>query len=144
MSAIQNNYYRTSIKALVLNKDGKFLLSKEADGRWELLGGGLDHGETPQVGLKREIQEETGITVTFVADTPSYFYTDKHWKYEWIANVLYEVRLENLNFQPSDECTELRFFTKEEALKEKLFPNVKVFLSVFSPSNHNRRKTNSV
>ena len=86
--------------------------------------------------LKREIQEETGIEVTFVDDKPLYFYTDKHLKYQWIANILYEVHMENLDFAPSEECTELRFFTKEEALEEQLMSNVLVFLTLFDPGNH--------
>ena len=40
-------FYRTSVKALIKNSEGKILLSKEENGMWELLGGGLDHGETP-------------------------------------------------------------------------------------------------
>ncbi len=131
MTSIPNNYYRTSIKALVLEEENKFLLIKEKDGRWELPGGGMDHGETPEACLRREIKEEMGLTITDFCKQPSYFYTDKHLKYEYVANVLYEVKLEHLNFTPSDECTEVRFFTKEEALKENLFPNVKVFLANF-------------
>lgn len=57
-SNIPNCFYRISIKALILDKDGKFLLCRESDGRWELPGGGLDHGENPQDGLMREIKEE--------------------------------------------------------------------------------------
>ena len=136
MSEIKENYYRTSIKALVLDEQKRFLLTKESDGRWELPGGGIDHGETPQTCLQREIQEEMGIAVTSVSQQPSYFYTDKHRKYEWIANVVFETTIAHLKFTPSDECTEVRFFTKEEALKEELFPNVKVFLTVFNPLNH--------
>ncbi|MEO8665628.1 MAG: NUDIX hydrolase [Ignavibacteria bacterium] len=136
MTSIPNNYYRTSIKALVLNEENKFLLTKESDGRWELPGGGMDHGESPEACLIREIKEEMGLTVIYFCKQPSYFYTDKHLKYEYVANVLFEVKLEHLNFTPSNECTEVRFFTKEEALKENLFPNVKVFLTVFDPNNH--------
>ncbi len=136
MTSIPNNYYRISVKALVLNEEKKFLLAREFDGRWELLGGGLDFGEDAHTCLRREVREETGINVTFVADKPSYFYTDKHRKYDQIAHIVYEVCLENLDFRRTDECTELRFFTKEEALKENLLPHVKIFLSVFNPDNH--------
>jgi 8-oxo-dGTP diphosphatase len=33
-------------------------------GRWFLPGGGLEHGEDPVDGLRREFAEETGLTVT--------------------------------------------------------------------------------
>lgn len=136
MTSIPENYYRTSIKALVLNEGNKFLLIRESDGRWEIPGGGMDHGETPEACLRREIKEEMGLSVTYVSKQPSYFFSDNNPKYEYVANVLYEVKLVHLDFKPSNECTEIRFFTKEEALKENLFPNVKVFLNVFDPKNH--------
>jgi ADP-ribose pyrophosphatase YjhB (NUDIX family) len=33
----------------------------QAAGRWTLPGGGLDHGEAPREGLRREVHEETGL-----------------------------------------------------------------------------------
>jgi len=54
----------------------------------------------------------------------------------YVANVIYEIKLQDLNFTPSDECQELRFFTVEEAKREDLFPNVKKFLTVFDPQLH--------
>ena len=54
----------------------------------------------------------------------------------WIANIMYEVTLKNLDFTPSEECQELRFFSKEEAETLDLQPNVKEFLKQFNPSNH--------
>jgi 8-oxo-dGTP pyrophosphatase MutT (NUDIX family) len=33
-------------------------------GQWFLPGGGLDHGEEPEAGLRREFQEETGLDIT--------------------------------------------------------------------------------
>jgi 8-oxo-dGTP pyrophosphatase MutT (NUDIX family) len=33
-------------------------------GQWFLPGGGLDHGEDPEAGLRREFHEETGLDIT--------------------------------------------------------------------------------
>ena len=52
---ISNNFYRVSIKALIINED-KILLIQEADGRWELPGGGLNYNETINQALKRELK----------------------------------------------------------------------------------------
>jgi len=43
MNNIPDRFYRVSIKALVLNKEGdKFLICKKESGLWEFPGGGLD------------------------------------------------------------------------------------------------------
>ena len=39
---IPNCYYRVSVKALITDNEGKFLLIRENVGKWELPGGGLD------------------------------------------------------------------------------------------------------
>ncbi|HEY4160541.1 MAG TPA: NUDIX hydrolase [Candidatus Saccharimonadales bacterium] len=116
-------YYRVSIKGTVIDDDGRMLLAREGDA-WELLGGGLDHGEAPLEGLKREVHEETGLTVTSVSDTPRYFVTWQKSSGPWGANVIYQMELADLNFTPSEECQELRFFTVEEMGRVKLHPNV--------------------
>lgn len=130
-------YYRVSIKALPIDETGRFLLSKEENGKWELLGGGLDHGEDPITCLKREVHEETGLVITHVSPTPKYFITAPRLGHNtYIANVIYEVKLKDLNFTPSDECVELRFFNVEEAKKENLFPNVEELLNEFDANLH--------
>lgn len=101
-------------------------------------GGGLDHDEDPTLGLKREISEETGLEVTWISSSPKYFVTTKRSGHDtFIANVIYEIKLKDLNFTPSDECRELRFFTAAEARKEDIFPNVEKLLEVYDPNLHN-------
>lgn len=102
----------------------------------ELPGGGLDYGESPEICLRREIKEEMGLEVEAIKPFPAYFTTTKHTKGHWIANVLYEIKVNNLNFTPSDECVELGFFTWEEAKKLELFENVKAFINQFEPEFH--------
>jgi 8-oxo-dGTP diphosphatase len=130
-------YYRVSIKGLAIDETGRFLLAKEDNGKWELIGGGLDHGEDPIDGLRREINEETGLVVTYVSPSPKYFITSpRHGHDTYIANIIYEIKLKNLDFTPSDECQELRYFTVEEAKEIDLFPNVEKLLEVFDPKLH--------
>ena len=136
MNNAPNNYYRTSVKALILDEQKRFLLSLEENGSWELLGGGLDFGETPQECLHRELKEEAGLEITYINEYPSYFVTGQTENGVWKANVLYEIRVKDLQFEPSDECIELKFFTKDEALKENLYPTVREFVSLFDPVNH--------
>lgn len=125
------NYYRVSVKGIIIDDEGRILLSLEDNGKWEMLGGGLDHDEDPIVCLKREIAEETGLVVTHVSPSPKYFVTCRRENADtYIANVIYEIKLQDLNFTPSDECQELRFFTTEEMRQVKLFPNVQQLLEL--------------
>jgi 8-oxo-dGTP diphosphatase len=56
---------RLAAKALI-RRDGRILLARLSaraveTGRWTLPGGGVDHGESPETALVREVAEETGL-----------------------------------------------------------------------------------
>ncbi len=113
------------VTAAILVKDGKILIAKrKADDRlankWEFPGGTIEPDETPQVCLKREMQEEFGITVTvgrFLGE--SVYHYDHgaiklmayraHWKsgqlvlkdhaeYRWVQSA----KLADYDFAPAD------------------------------------------
>jgi len=112
-------------------------LLKEDNGRWELPGGGLDWNMSPQEDIKREIKEEMGIEVAWVAKHPSYFLTDLSGLPEKPrANVIYEVKVDSLDFTPSEECIELRFVNAQEAKQLDLFENVRIFVDLFETERH--------
>lgn len=137
---IPNNFYRISVKALILNDEKKFLLAKESNGLWEILGGGLDYGETAKDCLVRELKEETGFEVIEISESPKYFVTGEHITIPGThkALLIYEVKVKDLNFVKSDECVEIKFFSKEEALamKESLYPSIIPFIEEFDPKKH--------
>ena len=81
---------------------------------------------------------ETGLEVIQVSTSPKYFITTRRQGHNtYIANVIYEIKLKDLDFIASDECQELRFFNIDEARREDMFPNVEKFLDVFDPALHN-------
>ena len=120
-------FYRVSCKALITNEHGHILLAKETNGKWELLGGGLDHHEEPHEGLAREVMEETGLTLHSIASSPSYFVTFQNTTYKFFrANLVFKAKVDSLDFTPSDECTQLAYFAIEDILdRDDVFCNVK-------------------
>jgi 8-oxo-dGTP diphosphatase len=131
------SYFRISVKGIVIDDEGRFLLTRQDNGMWDMLGGGLEHEEDPIQGLHRELDEEAGLTITWVSPTPKYFLTSpRHGHNSYVAHIVYEIKVKDLNFRRSEECEELRFFTLEEAKLEQLFPTVEKLVEKFDPQLH--------
>jgi mutator protein MutT len=73
--------FPVSVKGVVIRDDRVLLLRNERD-EWELPGGKIELGETPEECLAREIEEETGwpVRVTEILDSWIYHITqvDRH------------------------------------------------------------------
>jgi len=126
------------MKALIKDTEGRVLLLREADGSWELPGGGLEHGERPQDGLKREIAEETGLTVERIDEQPVAFWTlhkqTDHPSLRWFAFALYAMEVSGV-FRAdvtSDEAQEARYFAPAEARQLALHDNTKPYFAAAS------------
>lgn len=135
VSQIPSPFYRVAVKAFITDEQGRFLLQKETRGVWDLPGGGLEFGEKPLTALKRELQEETGLTALEIDSTPSHFITVHLTRIDaWGANVLYPTKLRDITrFTPSNECVELRYFSKEKALADDtVLSNVKEFARIYT------------
>lgn len=134
---IPNAFYRVSVKGLIFDKSRKkFAVVLEDNGWWELPGGGLDWGENLEACLKREIYEEMGLTVVEVASSPSYFLIGKNMKDTWTVNLVYEIKVKDLDFIPSSECREIRFVSPEEIESMNAFRTVKELGTLFDPAKH--------
>ena len=88
-----NTYYRVATKALIKNEKGEVLLVQENSDKWDLPGGGLDHEEAPEDGLRRELQEEIGfsdIQIGRIVAMKPFWIEDKQ---AWLMWVVYDVIL---------------------------------------------------
>jgi len=97
----------------------RYLLARRADiGWWNLVGGGLEHDETPEEGLAREAREEIGAEIEVVRLVGVYA---KPLKREVV--LVYLCRLAPGSPEPrtSEEVSEVGVFTVDE-LPEDVLP----------------------
>jgi 8-oxo-dGTP diphosphatase len=114
-------------------EDGRTLLGLRAHepdaGHWDLLGGFLDEGEDPLVGLRRELLEETGLEIEpggyLGAYVDSYGETGTA-----VLNLVFEARVVSGDMAPADDVAELRWFDLDDlpAREELAFSWVSRFL----------------
>lgn len=125
LNEIDDCLYRVAIRVLII-QNGKVLLVKEADDDWWALpGGGVDHGESVESTLTREVEEELGIPATQVS-------SDYEIVYYNLGNVVNAVPRMNLFFKASipvellkqtDHVAKCEWFGREEFMKAGLHPS---------------------
>jgi 8-oxo-dGTP pyrophosphatase MutT (NUDIX family) len=119
---IDDCLYRVAIRVLVVQDDKVLLVKEASDNWWALPGGGVDHGETIEATLKREIEEELGVPSEDIS-------SDLEIVYYNIGNVVNSVPRMNLFFKASVPENSLRqtndvaswaWFNKDEFLNADL------------------------
>lgn len=121
--------YRISIKAIIRDHSGRILLIREKDGGWELPGGGLEHNETALDCLKRELQEEIGVTARAILDAPSSFWTiSADVSARYFGFVAYETEISGTP-ELGEEADEVRYFDTTEIQHLELHSNTAPFFN---------------
>lgn len=111
-STLKPAWYRVSVKALIRDKDDRVLFMGENKG-FSLPGGGLEHGETIEEALRRELLEELELEAVSVSVQPHsilpYYYPENQKVGMWLV---YEVEVE----QPLQitNGTPVRWVSEEE------------------------------
>ena len=124
--------FRSPVVIAAIKKGNRFLLTKRvifddedrdyAPFAWNLPGGGIDFGETPEQALVREIKEELGIQVEILATAPKVFtQVRRNWQGIFIlflCQFYYPSQKIKLDYEASD----FAWYSIEEDIKIKTFP----------------------
>lgn len=110
---IKSPYYRVSVKAKI-NFNGKILLVQEDGKKWDLPGGGIEHYETIDEALKRELTEEIGVSDFIITSGPKVFKMIDAAANRPLIFIAYELELDlATEFHPSDNV-EIGLFDSEK------------------------------
>lgn len=96
--------FHVTVKALVVDDVGRVLLLRQRDGRWDLPGGRLEHGETLHECLARECREEMGVGCEILDPMPVRAWSARDREGVWRLVLGFRVRLESFDFVESEEC----------------------------------------
>lgn len=120
-------------KAIITNSENKVLITKDLnDLVWELPGGRLNVGETPEEGLKREILEEIGLEIK----VGSPFMTGLRKNFEGYIRFLVVYLCELINpdqeiHLQKDEIGEYKWVGKEDWKNLPLYPEFQPILEKY-------------
>ena len=132
-SEIMNDKVGVSQKAVIFNKEGKFLVMLRGATapanplKWDLPGGDVDFGEDPRASILREIKEEAGIEVSELTpfDVEAHINSDNcHW-----FTVTYKAKAKSEDVKISWEHDEYKWVSVEEFSKLPSIPKITRFVS---------------
>ncbi len=129
------NQVRVGLGVFVI-KNGQFLLLQRkgahGEGTWSVPGGHIEFGETFEDTAKREVEEETGITINnirFAAVTNDYFKDEvKHYVTVWVLSDWAAGKVQN---KEPEKCTGYGWYAFNQLPKPLFLPMQQLLTSPF-------------
>lgn len=125
MDHSNDNMFQVSVKGLFFDEENKLMMVQEKNGLWEFPGGRIQKGEQFIDCLKRECLEETGLECEVLDELPYIVYPAIDKEGRGRIMVYFKVKFNTLDFKPSDECVDLKFFSKGEIAQLPTYPQLK-------------------
>lgn len=132
-------FYRVSVKAIIVDTEGRLLLGFERGQRhYTAPGGGMDWGETPHETLRREIEEEMGNVIAWMAPCPIYILSHVvHQKrgldFYFNLTIYYAVNLAGPIAKETVHYERMSWFTREELLNAEIFEGEEGIKTIYDP-----------
>lgn len=139
LNDIDDCLYRVAVRVLIVENDKVLLVKEKSDDWWALPGGGVDHGDSIEATLLREVEEELGVPANAIKSDFNIIHNN-------IGNVVNGVPRMNLFFTatvPSemlaktDHVAEWQWFNREEFIAASLhssYDKTKLADIIFSKS----------
>ena len=128
----------------IIRRRGRLLLAKRARppyaGMWDLPGGFIEAGETPEVGMRRELREELGVGTRRLRLLA--FATDRYGPNGFpILSAIYRVTLAPGPITPADDVAEVQWFAERKLpLRTIAFPSLRRALKTYLSDAEQRRR----
>lgn len=114
---VADAFYRVSIKALIFDADGRVLVYQDHKGEWEMPGGGIEHDETLEDCVTRELMEEMRVEPAQIGNV-QFVYSGPHEKGYYKFFVVVPVTLASTDFAPAeDDLVAARFVGRDEFMQ---------------------------
>ncbi len=129
ISRIIRPRFRVAVAAFVFDDENRILLCEHTYRRshpWGLPAGGLEYGEDPEEGIKRELWEETGYNV-FVERL---LYADSAAEFRHIS-LIYLCRIIDGTFKPNLEVSSVKFYPLDQL--PRLLPTEQILIDKLMP-----------
>jgi ADP-ribose pyrophosphatase YjhB (NUDIX family) len=117
LAGLPSPFYRVAVKVLIFDESAKLLVTQNAEGNWEIPGGGWEHDESLELSVQREMDEELGAKVHDISDIEFVLrgVSDRGWHV--IRLVVRAVLDKGTNLQPGDDQVAYRYVTREEFMQ---------------------------
>ena len=126
---LPSTFYRVTSRALIFDNQAQLVVVQDKAGGWQLPGGGLEHDETFDECLAREVMEELGVAVTNISNI-LFSYTALSRRGHVILRLAAKVAVDSYSFKPADDMVAWKAVTKEELQAMDFIPeegNIKDF-----------------
>ena len=113
LSDVPSPFYRVTARAIILTPDNKLVLVEDENHEYQLPGGGWEHDESLEEGLRREVLEELSVDVKSVGDI---FFTYRVRDQRGFQALRLAMRVEpaSYDFHASDGMLSVKLVDKQE------------------------------
>jgi nucleoside triphosphatase len=125
----EQQFPEPTVGAVIFNTEDRFLLLKshKFNGQYVVPGGHIELGETMEEALRREIMEETGLTVRDIelVDLQEFIYDEIYWKKRHFIFLDYRCRTDGTDVVLNEEAEEYLWATLDESRSLPVEPYTK-------------------